>query len=187
MDLTEEREEELEQETDRFVWHDERNYKKFFRRAAVILMIALIAGLLFYFPLRQYRGTVEVSIGLFCAVLVILAMIFRKRLTNNMATFVRCDGVLYRVLGANRGITRIALDNEADAPYFERDFTRAKKGNTCWHILQVKQLKKDRKGYHISCQIRKSRNDKLYDVNFYMEHGYNDMEALLEELNKLKK
>ena len=167
---------------DRYVWHDEQGYRKTLHRGAIALLIAAAAGLAFYIPLRQYTDAWQFAIGLFVIVLAIAIGIFHKRMTNSMATFIRYEGKLYRMSSANRGLTRIALDNTAEAPDFLKDFHKAMDTDSCWQIAEIVMIEEDKKGYRVTARVTKYHTDKKADVSFFVEKGYNDMDALMEEL-----
>ncbi len=171
---------------DRYVWHDEQGYKKTLHRGAIALVVAAVAGLAFYIPLRQYTDAWQFAIGLFVIVLLIAIGIFHKRMTNNTATFIRYDGSLYRMSSANRGLTRIALDNTADAPDFLKDFHKAMDTDSCWQILQAELIEEDKRGWQITAKVTKYHSDKEAHVSFFVEKGYNDMDALLAEFAERK-
>ncbi|MCC8167919.1 MAG: hypothetical protein LIO37_01060 [Clostridiales bacterium] len=167
---------------DRFVWHDEVGYKKLQKRLAIIFVIGLVPALAFYIPLRQYTDAPQFATAIFVIIFGILFGIFHRRIFNNVASYVRCDGILYRMGSANRGITRLSLDNEADAPYFEKDFKHSLKTDSTYAIVDVRRIEEDKKGYYVSASVRKTRSKKLADKSFFIEKGYNDMELLMEEL-----
>lgn len=167
---------------DRFVWHDEVGYKKLQKRLALIFVIGLIPALAFYIPLRQYTDAPQFATAIFVIIFGVLFGIFHRRIFNNLGTYVRCDGVLYRMGSANRGITRIALDNEAEAPYFEKDFKHSLKTDSTYAIVDVRRIEEDKKGYYVSTSVRRTRSKKLADKSFFIEKGYNDLELLMEEL-----
>lgn len=171
-----------------YVWHDEEHYRRVRKRVALILAVAVIAGLVPYLlSWKNYTDGAAASILVFAVVMVILLAVFRRRLTDNMATYVSYEGELYRLADANRSITRIALDNNRVYEEFERDFARARSGNTSCHMLEVEQIKEKRKGYEIVCQVCLSKSGRQCQKSFFLEEGYQDMELLLEELRKLQK
>ena len=172
--------------TDRFVWCDPKGYKKLQKRGGLIIIISIAAGVVPYCLLFQkfMEGQgVSIAIGVIAA--IILMCIFHKRLWNQMAAFVRYDGLLYRVSDANRGITRIAEDNDREAPYFEADFRRARKGNTCWRILKVEGIEQQKNGMRVYCRVCKSKSGKECHKDFYIEDGYLNRDSLIEQLQGL--
>lgn len=168
--------------TDRFVWCDPNGYKKLQRRGAVIFAAAVLCGVVpYYAGLYHFIEGKGLSIVLGAIVALILLWVFRKRLFCNMATFIRYEGMFYRVSDANRGITRIAEDNGREAPYFEADFRRARKGNTCWRILEVEDVREQGKSVCVTCKICKSKSGKESHKDFYIEDGYLNQGSLLDE------
>lgn len=169
-----------------FVWCDPDNYTKVWKRLAAIAVAAVVVGLAGYLPFMKYAGA-EIFGGVLCAITAgILLFVFRRRIANNMATFVEYDHRLYRLQDANRGITRLAADNTQDAPYFESDFRRARKGNTCWLIEKVTLLKKTKSGYCVYCRVTEEKSGKQAQKKFYLEKGYLNMDRLIATLGGLQ-
>lgn len=170
-----------------YVWHDEKHYQRIWKRAAAIFAVAALAGLVPYFLVwNKYTDGWWAVLFVFVVVLAVLLAGFWGRLTDNLATFVKYEGKLYRLTDANRGITRMALDNSREYPEFERDFARACGGNTSWRFLEVEQIKEKGRGYEILCRVCLSKSGKECQKAFYLEEGYQEMELLLEELRGLQ-
>ncbi len=172
----------LENSQDRFVWHDEYAYHRRNKLMAAIVIVAAVPAIIFYVATMSYDDAWMFAIAIFAIILIVGWLIFHRRIMDSSATFLRLGGQLYRFAAANRGITRMALDNTAEAPYFQKDFDRAVNANNCWVIKEVKLLQEDKRGYDISATVRKYRSGKDADVMFYLEYGINDMDMLMQEI-----
>lgn len=172
---------------DRFVWADPKGYQKLMKYLRPIALIALLVGVIPYAAvLRQFTDGLEWAVFFAVLVAVILLLIFRKKMGANTPTYILYDGLLYRLSDANRAITIVAEDNDAEWPDFRRDFRRAKKGNTCWRILKVYGVEKRKHYYLVNCKICKSKSGKEQIKAFRIGEGYLNMESLLAQLEGMK-